>query len=266
MTPLDRIEALTVSVGYGDFLAVSAEENRGLFDRHLVVTTPDDAETREVARRWGLELLLVEEATRDGKFDKGHLIRRAQRMLAADSWRLHTDADIVYPRHFRDALRVADLDPACIYGFDRVMVKSWQQWKDLRDSGYLAHQWDYHCRVKFPKGVEVGSRWAASDFGYCPIGWGQLWHGAADEHVSFQHRAYPRYHGAASRTDTQMPLQFDRRKRVMVPEVIAVHLESEEREMGANWNGRTSRRFEAPGPAAPPATKVPEPPRTVSPS
>jgi hypothetical protein len=251
----DRIEAVTVCVGYADFLAVTAAHNRGLFDRMIVVTTSADAETREVARRWNMELLLVDEASRDGEFNKGHMIRRAQRLLAADAWRLHLDADIVFPRHFRNALVAADLDKECVYGFDRVMVKSYEKWLDLLNSGYLNHQWDYHCRVQFPLGVEVGSRWAASDFGYSPIGWGQLWHADQDEHMSFQHRAYPRFHGEASRTDTQHSLQWDRRKRVLIPEIIAVHLESETSPMGTNWKGRKTKRF-GPQPGTPQGSKI----------
>jgi hypothetical protein len=247
-----RIEAITVCVNYSDFLQVTAAENKGLFDRHIIVTTPQDTKTREVARQWGLELLLTEEGIQNGEFNKGHMIRRAQRLLACDSWRVHIDADIVLPRHFRNALDIANIDPNCIYGIDRVMVKSWEEWQNLKESGYLNHQWDYHCRVKFPKGVEVGSRWAASDLGYAGIGYMQVWHGSADEHISFQHRAYPHFHGESSRTDTQMPLQWDRRKRVLLPEVIAVHLESEDSKMGTNWNGRKSKLF---GPSTP-TTKV----------
>jgi hypothetical protein len=241
-----RIEAITVCIKYGDFLEISARHNRGLVDRWIVVTTPSDGETKEICRHYNLEMLLTEEVDRDGEFRKGHAIQRAQRLLAADSWRLHIDADIVLPTHFRNALAIADLDTKKIYGADRVCVKSHQKWLDLYNSGYLSHQWDYHCRVCFPAGVEVGARWASTQQGYCPIGYFQLWHGEADEFVSFQHRAYPSRHGQACRTDTQMPLQWDRRHREILPEIIVVHLESEDNKMGTNWNGRKSARF---GPA-----------------
>ncbi len=241
-----RVEAISVCVGYDDTLAIAARHNRGLIDEWFVVTTDKDRATQEVCRKWNLRMLLTEEATRDGEFHKGHMIQRAQRLCSANSWRLHIDADIVLPTTFRKALDIADLDKGCIYGADRVMVKSWQDWLNLLNSGYLSHQWDYHCRVIFPKGVEVGSRWASSQQGYCPIGYFQLWHADADEFISFQHRSYPSHHGEASRTDTQHPLQWDRRKRVLLPEVIVVHLESEESPMGTNWNGRKTKRFGPP--------------------
>lgn len=238
-----RVEALTVCVGYDDFLDVTARHNRGLVDRWIVATTPRDGATKELCRKWNLEMLLSEEGTRDGKFLKGHLIQRMQRLLSVDSWRLHIDADIVLPTTFRSALEVADLDQTKIYGVDRVCVKSWEEWVALRDSGYLAHQWDYHCRVIFPRGVEVGSRWVSTEQGYAPIGFFQLWHGAADEFVSFQHRSYPNRHGEASRTDTQHPLQWDRRQRELLAEVIVVHLESETAPMAVNWHGRKTKHF-----------------------
>lgn len=259
-----RIEAISVCVSYDDFLDVAARHNRGMFDRWIVATTPQDSKTKEVCRKWGLELFLTDEANRDGQFRKGWMIQRAQRLLSADSWRCHVDADIVLPTNFRNSLDAADLDPKKIYGCDRVCVKSWNQWQDLLKSGYLGHQHDYHCRVVFPKGIEVGSRWASPQFGYCPIGFFQLWHAESDEFVSFQNRAYPSRHGEASRTDTQHPLQWDRRQRELLAEFIAVHLESEESQMGANWNGRKSKRFgpdEHPHPHPhPPHPHPPKPP------
>ena len=251
-----RVEAVTVCASlkpgepsYDDFLEVAARHNRGLFDRWIICTTPWDGATRELARRWNLDLLVTEEGHQDGEFRKGLMIQRAQRLLSADAWRCHIDADMVLPTTFRNALAAANLDPSCIYGVDRVCVKSWEKWQDLLNSGYLSHQWDYHCRVIFPRGVEVGSRWASTDQGYCPIGAFQLWSAQADEAVSFQMRAYPERHGEASRTDTQHGLQWDRRKRILLPEIIAVHLESEDSKMGTNWTGRKSKRF---GPATVP--------------
>lgn len=247
-----KIEAITVCAklpnhaGYDDFLTVTARHNRGLFDRWIIVTTPDDRATQEVCRKFNLEMLLTEEMTRDGEFQKGHGIQRAQRLMSVDSWRLHIDADIVLPTTFRNSLEIADLDTKKIYGCDRVMVNCWEEWQNLLNSGYLSHQHDYHCRVIFPLGVEVGSRWASTDQGYCPLGAFQLWHSDGDEFISFQHRAYPDSHGCASRSDTQMSLQWDRRHRELLGEIIVVHLASERSEMGTNWNGRKSKRFGPP--------------------
>jgi hypothetical protein len=50
----------------------------------------------------------------------------------------------------------------------------------------------------------------------------------------------------AARTDVQFALQWDRERRAIVPELVCLHLESEDAGVGANWSGRTTRPF---GPA-----------------
>ena len=41
----------------------------------------------------------------------------------------------------------------------------------------------------------------------------------------------------AARTDVQFALLWDRRDRVLIPELVVFHLEPEAAPMGANWNG-----------------------------
>src|SRR5262249_12839897 len=102
-----RLEAVTVCVGYCDFLAAAAPFNAPLFDGWLIVTNPDDQETRHVCRRHSLPCLLSEDSRRDGaNFAKGRLVERGLQHLSRDAWRLHIDADIVLPsraRHLLDA-------------------------------------------------------------------------------------------------------------------------------------------------------------------
>ncbi len=250
------IEAVSVCSGYGDFLAETAPVNRGLFSRWLIVTTPQDTETREVCRRYGLETLLTEEHARDGKFSKGRLIDRALHHTSAGSWRLHLDADIALPGNFHALLDAAHLDTSCVYGWDRAMCVGWEQWQKVKASGFLSGQVDYHCRVHYPPGLKLGTRWAHPRHGWTPIGWCQLWHHDADEWRGVRVRGYAANHGDAARTDVQFGMQWDRRKRVFLPEVLAVHLESEPAKRGANWNGRTTRRFGPPSDQVKPTSSV----------
>ncbi len=238
-----HLEAVTICINYGDFLEVTARYNRGLFERWIIVTTEEDERTREVCRRFGLETLLTEDDKRDGDFSKGRLIDRALHILSRSAWRLHMDADIIQPSNFRALLDAAHLDPTCIYGWDRIMCRTPAQWKAVLDSGFLEHQLDYHCRIHWPKGVCLGDRWAHPKYGWCPIGWSQLWHGRSDEWHGIRTKHYQHNHGDACRTDVQFAMQWDRRKRVFIPEVIAVHLESEPAKLGANWKGRTTKPF-----------------------
>ncbi len=244
-----NIEAVTVCVGYADFLAETARLNAGLLDRWIIVTSESDEATREVCRRHSLQTFLSEDHHREGGgFAKGRLIERGLQQLSADAWRLHLDADIVLPHRFRQLLEAAHLDPRAIYGCDRIMVRSWEQWQKLQQSGWLAH--DFHCRVSPPSGFEIGSRWAHPDGGYVPIGFFQLWHSSQDQYRGVRIRPYPSRHNDACRTDVQHALQWDRRQRQLVPELLVVHLESEPARLGANWAGRTTRPF-GPCPPAP---------------
>ena len=249
-----NLEAVTVCIGYADFLAQAVPYNRPLFARWIVATSPDDHATREVCRRYNLQTILTNDHTHGGEFAKGRVVERALQHLSADGWRMHLDADIVLPRNTRHMLDIAGLQEDCIYGADRVMVKSWEQWQAVRASGYLDDQHDYHCRIRFPAGIELGTRWAHPVQGWCPIGWMQLWHSSQDEWNGVRVKPYPLHHGNACRTDVQHSLQWDRAKRVLLPEIIAVHLESEACAKGTNWNGRKTKPF---GPAVSPESSTP---------
>jgi hypothetical protein len=237
------VEAVTVCVGYHDFLAESIKYNNGLFDRWIVVTSPDDSKTRELCRKYSVHALVSEDHLKDGEgaFNKGSLIERGLQHLSADGWRLHLDSDIILPRNFRNIIQTARLNPANIYGADRLMVKSREQWENLQKSGWVGN--DYHCRVDFPTNHDVGSRWAHKDEGYCPIGFFQMWHSSEDLYKGARVKPYPTNHNDACRTDVQFSLQWDRTHRMIIPELIVVHLESEAAPLGANWNGRKTKPF-----------------------
>src|SRR4051812_13604369 len=114
-----RIECVTVCVGYADFLAETIPFNRPHFDRWVIVTTPEDRDTRELCRRHGLTPVLTRDFYRGGaEFAKARGIRRGIDHLSADCWALHLDGDIALPGHFRRGLEMADLDPAKVYGCD----------------------------------------------------------------------------------------------------------------------------------------------------
>ena len=241
-----HIEAVTVCVGYGDILAEVARHNAGQLDRWIIVTTEDDEETREICRVHDLETVLSNEHKRsltgDGAdFNKGCMINRGLQLVSADAWRLHLDADIVLPHTFKRVLEGAHIDPRKVYGADRLMVDSEEQWHALVDSGWLNHT---NCSVNLPAGIEVGTRWALGSTGYVPIGFFQLWHAAADEWRGRRHRGYPVHHADACRTDVQHALQWDRRDRELLPEVVVVHLQPGPAAVGANWSGRTTRKWQ----------------------
>jgi hypothetical protein len=238
-----RIEAVTVCVGYGDFLAATIVENLPLVDDLIVVTTSDDTETRAVCRKHSVHHVLSDDHRRDGPFNKARMIQRGFDQIGARDWALHLDADVVLPRKFRKLVEYAHLDERMIYGADRCNLVGWDKWQRLK---HYAGAWDNHaheCGHWFHPELQVGSRWISKLHGYVPIGFFQLFHGAALVDNGYHIRNYPLHHGDAARTDVQFALQWDRRHRQLIPEVIVLHLESESSALGANWKGRTTPRF-----------------------
>lgn len=237
-----NLEAVTVCIGYADFLREIVPHNVPVLDRWVIVTSPQDEETREVCRHYSLPTILTDDATRNGEpFNKGRIIERGLQHLSSVGWRLHLDADIALPSGFRQRLRASDLDEQNIYGADRVMVRSYEEWKRLLASGWMAHS--QHCLVTPPTGFPIGTRWVHHETGYVPIGFFQLWHSSADQWRGTRIRPYPSRHNDACRSDVQHALQWDRNRRELLPEVLVVHLESEPCANGTNWKGRKTKRF-----------------------
>jgi hypothetical protein len=241
-----KVEALTVCVGYGDFLAATLPENLPLLDNLVVVTSPDDDETRELCRKFSIHHVLSEDHRRDGPFNKARMIQRGFDQIGAKDWILHFDADIVLPRQFRRLAAWAHLDPRAIYGADRCNVVGWDAWQKIKAGTGAWDNHGYESCHRFAAGQPAGSRWVSKIHGYVPIGYFQLFHGSEMIHKGFHLRSYPLEHGDAARTDVQFALQWDRRYRQLVPELLVLHLESEAAPLGANWKGRTTRRFGPP--------------------
>lgn len=235
------IEAVTVCVGYADFLAQTLPANKAQVDRLVVVTTKEDHETLDLCHKHNVEVVTTSDFYRHGDaFNKGRAIERGLAALGHKDWLLHLDSDIALPGDFRESLHDSDLDHECIYGADRLMVQGWDQWQRLKAKSSTSRA--YHC-YQTTHGFQIGARWVDVRFGYVPIGFFQLWNQDADHRKGIRLRRYPDCHSDAARADVKFALQWDRRRRQLLPEVFVAHLESEPAPMGANWKGRKTRRF-----------------------
>ncbi len=245
-----RIEAVTVCIGYADYLAETLRVNRPLVDELVVITSPDDDATRGLCKEHSIRHVISDEHKRDGPFNKARLIQKAFDQIASTDWILHLDADIVLPQKFRECLEWGHIDERYIYGADRCNVIGWQAWQVVCAGGYGWNNHRYDSVHRFLPGAAVGNRHVPNQHGYVPIGYFQLFHGSAMIDRGYHLRQYPLRHGNAARTDVQFGLQWDRRFRAILPEVIVLHLESEPSAQGANWEGRTTARFGPPQSAA----------------
>lgn len=230
-----KIEAVVTCHKYSDFLEHTLICNIQQLDAMVVVTSREDKETKRLCSRLGIPCVDT-----NVFFDKGDAYNKARGInlglshLRHEDWILHIDADILLPHRFRHMVEYAELETENIYGCDRLNTHSYDHWEKHRLK--ITPQWTHGFMVGAPPEFTLGSRLIHSQYGYCPIGFFQLWH-------SSQRRQYPTNQGSAEHTDVLFALQWDRRNRILLPELFVFHLESERAAMGTNWKGRKTKPF-----------------------
>ena len=233
-----KLQAITTCVDYADFLACSLLFNKPQFDRYIVVTTPEDRRTRDLCEHHYVECLVTSAFYDAGQaFAKSNAINAAIERLAPAGWLLHIDADIVLPPRARQILERLPLDPSCIYGVDRMMCPDHAAWLRYVTMPEVQHSCDTYVQATaFPLGVRVGHLDAD---GWAPIGFFQLWNPQGSGKTT-----YPS-HGRADRSDLQFARLWPRDKRLLIPEIVAIHLEEKAvgLPMGVNWGGRKTPHF-----------------------
>jgi hypothetical protein len=230
-----NIEGLTTCVNYADFLDHALTQNLHHFDEFVVVTSHDDRHTQAVCQKHGVRALKTDLFTERGEqFNKGNAINLGLAHLRSMGWILHLDADIVLPDRFRSMLHKAALDQRNIYGADRINVRCYEDWQRHREMYF--RQYHHFFLLDTPDQFPLGARLIHNEYGYCPIGYFQLWH------ASTQMR-YPVNQGSAEHTDVLFSMQWPRAQRILLPTIICYHLESERARMGANWEKRTTKPF-----------------------
>lgn len=233
-TPM-KIEAVIVSHNYSDFLQHTLPEALQHIDHIVVVTTPGDKKTRALCSHYSVDCIDTEVFFENGdKFNKGRGVNLGLSHLRHDDWLLHLDADILLPHRFRDMVWRAKLDKSNIYGADRLNVKNYETY--IKNQSKLRPQFQHKCLINPVSDFNVGSRLVHNEYGYCPIGYFQLWHSSAN-------RKYPINQGSAEHTDVLFAVQWARKNRILLPEIFVTHLESESAPMGANWRGRQTKPF-----------------------
>ena len=245
-----KIEAVIVCVDYADFLAETLPQNLPHFDRVTVITAPRDVETQDLCRKLSVPYHATDLFTKDGdSFNKARGIDFGLGYLRWNDWIVHLDADTFLPPMTRKWLEWRPLDTESIYGIDRVNCIGHEAWRAHLNQHHTGH--DYMCRVRVPQEMQLLDRIALREYGgYIPIGFFQMWHGSTG-------RRYPIAKGDAEHTDVLHAIQWDETRRHLIPEVVAVHLQSANSPLGANWRGRKTPRF-APGPPQPYHTIPPE--------
>ncbi len=233
-----KIEAVSVCVNYSDFLAHTLPHNRTLFDKLVIVTDTKDLKTKAICDYYNVTCVQTDSFYENGsKINKGKGINEGLKHLDRDGWVVHLDSDIYLPPLTRSILEILDLDHQTIYGIDRMMCPTYESWLNFIDSPSPLHEgWIYVHTTAFPMGVRIAEY---KNKGWEPIGFFQMWHPEGSDV-----RDYPGEHGSVDRSDVLFAKKFPRAKRQLLPEIIAVHIDSEELvTMGKNWQGRQTAEF-----------------------
>lgn len=239
-----KIECVVVCHDYSDFLRVTLPNNKHMFDRLVVVTSPEDKDTQKLCEFYHVECVATEKLrTREGKFCKGAGINEGLKRLDKDGWVLHLDGDILLPPQTRRLLERACLDRHMLYGIDRFNVRGWAAWQNFVKAPKLQHECDSYVHLN-NSGFPIGTRVMQNHMGgYVPIGFFQLW--SPNGSGVF---CYPEGHADAGREDLLFANKWARCERSFIPEIIGYHLETEDAGYGTNWGGRKTKQFEAPKP------------------
>jgi hypothetical protein len=235
-----KITAITISVDYDDFLVHSLKHNKGLFDRWIIVTNKNSKNTVNMCKEYEVECIETDAFYEGAIFNKYAGINKALEKVD-DGWVLFIDADIILHETFRRVLEELRLNESFLYGIDRLYCEGPSNWKQyLEGSGILKEYWLLHTsNLKMSARLVhlYGSEGEDGRFcGWNPVGFFQLAHRSAFDW-------YPQDSLSADHCDLIFARHWPRSKRILIPEMYCIHLESDYANKGVNWYGRKSQPF-----------------------
>lgn len=223
-----KVEAVTVCMNYGDFLAHSMPLNQQHFNRWIIVTLPDDYHTQDVCRYYGAEYITTHSAElHKGEFHKGVCVTEGLSALNKSDWLILIDADTVLQPNFRGTIEKLDfeepgLDKSCLYTIDRVRFETFEEWMN------------FYTHPKYDLGTKArDGRFCLPEF--VPTGFFQMWHSSTGI-IQYVHQWVK-----CGGEDIRFSYRWPRNKRIFIPETTCYHLASSSE---CNWLGRKSKPFQ----------------------
>jgi len=237
-----KVQAISVCVNYSDFFTWSAINNKNLFDKWIIVTDTKDSKTKMVCEYHGIFCLQTDIFYKNAIFNKYAGIVEALNYVDDDAFILFLDSDIILPPLTKRAFEQLEFRKDTLYGIDRLNCKGIAKWVDfcnkpnliignwlLTDAGGM----QFGSRINHYYGQQ-GENGRFS--GWKPLGFFQLAHRSAFD-------TYPSNSQGADHCDILFANKFSRSKRVHIPEIMGIHLESDDNGKGVNWYGRKSAAF-----------------------
>lgn len=238
-----KIEALTVCVNYSDFFQHVAKYNHKLFSKWVVVTDTTDPYTKEICEEYGLVCVQTDAFYQNGApFNKAAGINEGLKYISDDAFVIFLDADILLPPLTARAFTQMEYKKDVLYGCDRVYLKGFDTLsKYLEGEGVIKDNWLMHG-AGLPWGSRICQYYGIQGEngryrGWLPLGFFQMAHRS-----SFT--SMPVGNPKADHYDIVFAMQYPRDKRVFIPEILGIHLESDGHWKGQNWGGRKSPPFQ----------------------
>jgi hypothetical protein len=230
-----KLCGLTICVNYADFLVWSLPSAKHLFDRLIVVTSTADFQTKKVCDHNYVECVQTDIMFgQDKSFNKGAAINLGLDLLDFPEWCIHFDSDIVFPTRTKEFLLSKNWNKDVLYGTDRLMIKNWSNWIN-----FYTNPFPQYVPGSIWPGFEVGYR-VIMNGGYVPVGFFQMAH-KKSKYLGAP--IYPTEFTSAAESDLEFALRYPPENRQLIPDFFVYHLESEQKNLGINWNGRKTKRF-----------------------
>lgn len=236
-----KLQAITVSVNYSDFLVHSLKANRHLFDKWIIVTDTKDVATKALCKAFDVVCIQTDIFYKNAKFNKYAGINEGLKYVDNDAWIIFLDSDIILQPDMPRVLSELKLDITCLYGIDRLNIIGYERWDEFQKGrGLLIENW-----LLTSQKLELGSRLVhyyghegehGRFEGWRPLGFFQLCHRSSFD-------IYPQNTDGADHCDLLFARQWPRRKRHFIPELLAIHIESYGTGKAMNWYGRRSKPF-----------------------
>lgn len=236
-----NLTAITVSCNYSDFFCWAAPINKPHFTKWIVITDTKDKLTKQICNYYNIQCIQTDVFYENSSFNKYAGINIGLEKTKEDDFVMFLDSDIVLNPMTRRVLDNLNLQKDCIYGTDRINLKGFEQWLEFMNNPKIVFDnWLINTG-----GYELGSRIVhyygqqgdnGKYGGWSPLGFLQIAHKS-------QFNRYPDNCQGADHCDMTFARQWVRDKRIFIPELFPLHLESDDATWGKNWNSRKSLPF-----------------------
>lgn len=138
-----------------DYLSIVLRENRSLFEKFYVITSPSDYATRELCKRFEVDIILYDEFyINNAKFNKSGAVNYAQKILHKlypDKWMLIIDSDIILPINLKDIVELELENEKNIYGIQRFDAHTYKDYINESNLKKYMHNFAGYFQLYYDK-------------------------------------------------------------------------------------------------------------------